>query len=262
MEANMKKFCLMALTLIVMLTLVSPVAASGPTGMIGIYSVAACQDTTTVAVSGTTTYATNRIKAWAFRQKSDGNWEQIADTVTSNFSSGDFMTPLALNYFKRSVSGGTPLRIDVQLQGSTGGGFTNVGGGVSAYVTAADTDCKDKCSVTISSTDRAPANGTVTLRSHYGSFFRPEGRLHSAVPVKVGQALHYSVVALPCNWTVRAWYYPATGKDRTPRLLTTQYWPYEFAATTDDGANPYTTSFVKSVKATAPLEAGDPYAPK
>ena len=56
------------------------------------------------------------------------------------------------------------------------------------------------------------------------------------------------MVALPCNWTVRAWYYPATGKDRTPRMLPAQYWPYEFAATSQDGANPYTTSFAKGLK--------------
>jgi hypothetical protein len=262
MEANMKKFCMMTLALVVLLTLVSPVAASGPTGTIGIFSVAACQDTTTVAVSGTTTFATNRVKAWAYRQNNNGEWILIADTVSSNFGSGDFLMPLVLNYFNRSVSGGTPLQINVQLQGSSGGGFTNVGGVVTAYVNASDVDCRDRCSVTISSTDRVPANGTVTLRSHYGTFFRPEGRLHSTVSVKAGQALHYSVVALPCNWTVRAWYYPATGKDRTPRLLTAQYWPYEFAATIADGANPYTTSFAKSLKATAPLEYGDPYAPK
>ena len=70
------------------------------------------------------------------------------------------------------------------------------------------------------------------------------------------------MVALPCNWTVRAWYYPATGKDRTPKLLPAQYWPNEFAATSQDGANPYATSFAKGLKATAPLESGDPYAPK
>ena len=70
----MKKFCMMTLALVVLLTLVSPVAASGPTGTIGIFSVAACQDTTTVAVSGTTTFATNRVKAWAYRQNNNGEW--------------------------------------------------------------------------------------------------------------------------------------------------------------------------------------------
>ena len=127
---------------------------------------------------------------------------------------------------------------------------------------ASDKSCQNKCSATISSTDRAPADGVITVRSHYGSFFRPEGWLHSAMSIKAGQRPFYSVVGLPCNWTIRAWYYPATGKDRTPRLLPAQYWPYEFAATSENGANPYTTSFAKGLKATASLEPGDPYTPK
>jgi len=256
----MKKIGMMTLTLVIVLTLVSPAAASGPTGMIGIYSVAACQDTTTVAVSGTTTFATNRIKAWVYKLNSSGEWVLIADTVTDSFSSGDFLTSIALDYDK-AVEGGTTLEVIVTLQGRSGNSFVDVGS-VSTIVNASDKDCQNKCSTTITTNDRAPADGVVTVRSHYGSFFRPEGRLHSEVPVKAGQALHYSVVALPCNWTVRAWYYPATGKDRTPRLLTSQFWPYEFAATTEDGANPYATNFARSVKATAPLEYGDPYAPK
>jgi len=257
----MKKIGMMALTLVIVLTLVSPVAASGQTGMIGIYSVSACQDTTTVAVSGTTTYATNRIKAWIYRLNSNGEWVLLADTVTANFGSGDFLTSIVLDYFDKAVSGGTSLQVVVKLQGLSGHSFVDVGS-ASTIVNASDKDCQNRCSMTISTSDRAPANGVITIRSHYGSFFRPEGRLHSVVPVKAGQALRYSVVALPCNWTVRAWYYPATGKDRTPRLLTSQFWPYEFAATTADGANPYATNFAKSVKATAPLEYGDPYAPK
>ena len=84
----MKKFCLMTLTLIVVLTWVSPVAASGPTGTIGIFSVAACQDTTTVAVSGTASAATNRIKAWIYKPNDKGEWIQLAYTVTANFTSG------------------------------------------------------------------------------------------------------------------------------------------------------------------------------
>lgn len=256
----MKKFYLMALTLVILLTLVSPVAANGQTGTIGIYSVAACQDTTTVAVSGTTTFATNRIKAWVYKLNNNNEWVLLADTVTDNFGSGDYLTPIALDYDK-AVEGGTSLQVVVKLQGRSGNSFVDVSS-TSTIVNASDKDCQNKCSTTISTSDRAPANGVVTIRSHYGSFFRPEGRLHSVVPVKAGQALRYSVVALPCNWTVRAWYYPATGKDRTPRLLTSQFWPYEFAATTADGANPYATNFAKSVKATAPLEYSDSYAPK
>jgi hypothetical protein len=258
----MKKASLILLTLAVLLTLVSPAAAaSGPTGVVGIYSVAACQDTTTVAVSGTASYATNRIKAWIYKQNDKGEWIELANTVTANFTSGAFMLPLALDYFGKSVQGGTPLKVAAKLQSLSGNSFVDVSS-TSTIVNASDKSCQNKCSVTISTTDGAPANGTITVRSHYGSFFRPEGWLHGAVPVKAGQRVFYAVVALPCNWSVRAWYYPATGKDRTPQLLPAQYWPHEFAATTQDGANPYTTSFAKGLKATAPLEPGDPYAPK
>jgi hypothetical protein len=257
----MKKIGMLGFALVLILTSVSPVAASGPTGMIGIYSVAACQDTTTVAVSGTATPATNRVKAWIYRLNNEGDWIELASAVTDNFGSGDFLMPVVLDYFDKSVEGGRSLQVVVKLQGRNGNSWADLGS-TSTIVSASDKDCQNRCSTAITTTDRAPADGVVTVRSHYGSFFRPEGRLHIAIPVKAGQALHYSVVALPCNWTVRAWYYPTTGKDRTPRLLTSQFWPYEFAATTADGANPYATNFARSIKATAPLEYGDPYAPK
>jgi hypothetical protein len=257
----MKKISLMSLIVVVVLASVSPAVASGPTGLIGIYSVAACQDTTTVAVSGTTSAATNRIKAWIYKQNNEGAWIELASTVTPDFTSGTFMMPLVLDYFGKKVEGGTPLQVVVKLQSRSGNSWVDVGS-ASAFLNASDKSCQNKCSVTISTTDKAPVDGVITVRSHYGSFFRPEGRLHSAMSIKAGQSAHYSVVALPCNWTVRAWYYPATGKDRTPKMLPAQYWPYEFAATSQDGANPYTTSFAKGLKATAPLEADDPYAPK
>ena len=257
----MKKISMMLLTMVVVLTLVSPVAANGPTGSIGIYSVAACQDTTTVAVSGTASAATNRIKAWVYKQNNKGEWIELASTVTAEFSSGSFMMPLVLDYFGKQVEGGTPLQVVVKLQSRNGNSYVDVGS-ASVTLNASDKTCQNKCSVTISTMDRAPVDGVITVRSHYGSFFRPEGWLHSAMSVKAGQSAPYAVVAFPCNWTVRAWYYPATGKDRTPKMLPAQYWPNEFAATSQDGANPYTTSFAKGVKATAALEADDPYAPK
>ena len=257
----MKKISVLLLTVVLLLSLVGPAAASSPTGLIGIYSVAACQDTATVAVSGTTTYATNRIKAWIYRQNNEGEWIQLASIRTGNFSSGDFLMPLVLDYTGNSVDGGTPLQVAVKLQGQSGNSFVDVSN-TTTYLNAADKDCQNKCSVTVSTTDRAPADGVVTLRSHYGSWFRPEGWLHSTMPVKAGQSLLYSTVGLSCGWTVRVWYYPSAGKDRTPKMLPAQYWPFEFAATGDDGANPYATSFAKGLKATAPLEAGDPYAPK
>ena len=257
----MKKISLLLLTTVVLLTLVSPAAGSTPPGSIGIYSVAACQDTTTVAVSGTASAATNRIKAWIYKQNNKGEWNELASAVTDNFSSGNFLMPLVLDYFGKAVKDGTPLQVVVKLQSRSGNSWVDVGS-TSTIVNASDKTCQNKCSVTISTTDKAPLDGVITVRSHYGSFFRPEGWLHSAMSIKAGQRAHYAVVALPCNWTVRAWYYPATGKDRTPKMLPAQYWPYEFAATSQDGANPYTTSFAKGLKATAPLEADDPYAPK
>ncbi len=258
----MKKIGLILLTTMMLLTLASPAAANGPTGMIGIYSVAACQDTTTVAVSGTASAATNRIKAWLYKQDDDGEWDvEMARTVTGEFNSGDFMIPIALNYFSHSVDGGTPLQVVVKLQSRSGNSWVDVGS-TSTIVNASDKSCQNKCSTTISTFDRAPADGVITVRSHYGSFFRPEGWLHGAMPIKAGQRAFFSVVALRYNWTVRAWYYPATGKDRTPRMLPAQYWPDEYGATSEDGAIPYAASFARGIKATAPLEPGDPYAPK
>ena len=257
----MKKISSLILAIAVLLTLVSPAAASGPTGSIGIYSVAACQDTTTVAVSGTASAATNRIKAWIYKQNSTGDWILLNNIVTDNFNGGYFLMPLVLDYFGKAVADGTLLQVVVKLQSRNGNSWSDVGE-TSTTVKASDKVCQNKCSVTISTTDRAPVDGVITVRSHYGTFFRPEGWLHSVVSVKSGQFAHYAVVAVPCNWTVRAWYYPATGKDRTPKMLPAQYWPNEFAATYQDGANPYTTSFVKGIKATSPLEADDLYAPK
>ncbi len=257
----LKKLSLIVLIATVMLTPLSTAAASGPTGLIGIYSVAACQDTTTVAVSGTASAATNRIKAWIYKQNDKGEWNELSSAITDNFTSGSFMMPIVLDYFDKSVKDGTPLQIVVKLQSRSGNSWSDVSS-TSTIVNAAGRTCQNRCSVTINTIDKAPADGVITLRSHYGSLFRPEGRLHSTVSVKAGQRAFYSVAGLPCNWTVRAWYYPSAGKDRTPRMLPAQYWPYEFAATSQDGSNPYTTSFAKGLKATAPLEYSDPYAPK
>lgn len=257
----MKKVCVLLLTVILVLTAVAPASASGPTGIIGIYSVAACQDTTTVTVSGTASSATNRIKGWLYKQDDNGDWFQLGNTVvTGNFNSGDFIMPLVFDYFGKSVDAGTPLQVVVKLQSQSGGSFVDVSS-TSTIVNASDKSCQNQCSVTVSTADRAPSAGTITVRSHYGSFFRPEGRLHSAVPVNAGQRAFFSVVGVPCNWTVRAWYYPATGKDRTPKMLPAQYWPSEFGVT-PGSVIPYSTSFAKGLKATAPLEADDPYAPR
>jgi len=50
----MKQGSMMLLTIVVLLTLVMPAAASGPTGSIAIYSVAVCKDTALVTTTGTT----------------------------------------------------------------------------------------------------------------------------------------------------------------------------------------------------------------
>src|SRR5512143_2192896 len=234
LEGKMKKLVSLLWIVIMLLSLASPVAAAptttGAPGVLGIYSVSACQDTTTVAVSGTSTNATNRIKAWVYKQNDKGEWVLLASTVTSQFSSGNFLMPLVLDYFGKAVDGGTPLQVVAKLQGLSGNHYVDLSS-TSTILKASDANCQNKCSVTISTTDRAPADGVITVRSHYGSFFRPEGWLHSAISIKAGQSAHYAVVALPCNWTVRAWYYPTTGKDRTPKMLPAQYWPNEFAAT-------------------------------
>ena len=256
----MKKTGLMLLTVVLLLTLASPAAASSPTGSIAVYSVAVCKDTALVTVTGTTTYATNRVRVRINAPDSKGAYYMHKETYSGNFGSGDFVLPIVVSYSRRGLDEGTLVYIDVQLQ--SGGSFVDVGPELTVSATVTDRLCKDKCAVTVASFDRAPANGVITVRTHYGSFFRPEGWLQGAMPVKAGQRAFFTVAGLPCNWTVRAWYYPATGKDRTPKMLPAQYWPNEFAATQQDGANPYATSFAKGLKATAPLESGDPYAPK
>ena len=257
----MKKISVMLLTMVVVLTLVSPVAASGPTGSIGIYSVAVCKDTALVTVTGTTTYATNRVRVRINAPDSKGAYYLHKEAYSGNFGSGDFVLPIVASYSKHELAEGTLVYIDVQLQAMSGNGFIDVGPQLTTSATVADQLCKNKCLVTVASSDKAPATGVITLRTHYGSLFRPEGRLYGVMPVTAGQKLQNTFPALPCNASARIWYYPSTGKDRMPRLLTSQYWPDEFGLR-GDPAIVYATSFVKSVKATAPLEPDDPYAPK
>lgn len=240
----------------------SPIDAAALSGSVGIFTTAVCKDTATVAVSGSSDWATNRVKVRIYKQDSDGNYNWFASTTSDNFGSGSFVVPVEIDYGK-AIPDGTSLRIDVELQhqGGTGGGFY-IAATASTYVSVADKYCFNKCSVTITTSDRAPASGTITLRSHFGSWFRPEGWLHAAMPVNAGQALKTTIVGVPCNVTVRAWYYPSTGLNRTPKMLPSQYWPNDFAASTSDGALPYATAFVKGQAATQPLESDDPYAPK
>ena len=255
----MKKTGLMLLTVVLLLTLASPAAASGPTGSIAVYSVAVCKDTALVTVTGTTMYATNRVRVRINAPDSKGAYYMHKETYSGNFGSGDFVLPIVVSYSRRGLDEGTLVYIDVQLQ--SGGSFADVGPELTVSATVTDRLCKDKCAVTVASFDRAPANGVITVRTHYGSFFRPEGRLYGVMPVTAGQKLQNTFPALACHASARIWYYPSTGRDRTPRLLTSQYWPNGFGLS-GDPAIVYATSFAKGVKATAPLEPGDPYAPK
>lgn len=259
----MRRFSLSSLIIGLLLAMVVPVSAAPlAAGTVGIASLAVCKDTATVVVAGTATYATNRVKVKLYKQNTKGAFEWFRTVNSENFGSGDFMLALQIDYSTNQVAAGRVMRIDVQLQRLSGGSFVDDGGLVSTTSSAADKACKDKCSVTVATADRAPVKGTLTLRTHFGAWFRPEGRLYGAIPVNAGARLNNTVIGVPCGATVRVWYYPATGKDRTPKLLPAQYWPNEYAATELNGSNPYTTSFAKGLVATKPLETDDPYAPK
>lgn len=253
----MRKLFTVLAMLSVLLAIAGP--ASAATGSIGIASIAACKDTTTVTVAGSSSYSTNYVKVSVYKGDSKGNYHLLAETSTETFGSGSFNLPVTVDYSAKSVAEGTSLRIEVRLKAT---GSSTVSGPITTYVQAADKYCFGKCSVSINTLDKAPASGVVTLRSHFGSWFRPEGWLHGAVPVVAGQALNAMIVGAPCDSTMRVWYYPATGKDRTPKMLPSQYWPAEYGTALSDGSASYTTSFKRGLPATKPLETGDPYAPK
>ena len=257
----MKRLFSVLTVIVVALLLAVPASATAPTGVGGIFSVAACKDTATVAASGNSGWATNRVVVTVYYLNSQNNWIWLQQATSGNFGSGDFIMPVAVDYSKNGVSENTLLQINVELQRLSGGSFVDFATDTTT-LTVADKHCVNKCSVTVTPSDRAPVNGIITLRSHFGTWFRPEGRLYSAIPVNAGQVVRSTTVAVPCGAAVRAWYYPASGKDRAPKLLPTQYWPGEFAATTADGSIPYATSFAKGLPATSPLEPDDPYAPK
>ncbi len=260
----MKKLSSLLLAMAVWLTLVNPIAASAPAaataGAAYIYAVAVCKDSAVVTVNGTSTNATNRIRVRLNAPDANGKYYLHKETYSGNFGSGDFVLPIVVSYSKQQLADGKLVYIDVQLQGLSGNTFVDLGPQQTVSATVSDKFCKNKCLLTLSSSDKAPANGVITLRTHYGSLFRPEGRLYGVLPISAGQRLQNTFPALPCNATARIWYYPATGKDRTPRLLNSQYWPDGYGLS-GDPAIVYATSFARSVKATAPLEPDDPYAP-
>jgi len=256
----MKKIALMLMVIGVVLSIAGTAMAATSGGVTGINSVAACVDSVTVAVSGTSSAAWNRVRVRVYVQDNKGVYRLRQQAVSDTFGSGDFLVPITVDFSNKPVSAGTTLQIEAQLQGGGGG---SIGSPITIYAQAADQSCAGRCSVTISTSDRVPANGTITVRSHFGSWFRPEGWTHAALPVYAGQYVRDTVAGVRCDSTVRVWYYPATGRDRTPKMLPSQYWPYsEYGASTDDGAIPYATSFAKGLRATMPLESDDPYRPK
>jgi len=235
---------------------------AAPLNGFDIYSVVPCRDTTTVTVSGSSSYATNHIQASVSYLNSDGKYVLLQQTTSDSFGSGSFMIPVVLDYHTRPVDADTDLQVIVQVLRSSGNSFTDLGDPQTTYVTAADRFCFNQCSVTVSTSDRAPTSGVITLRTHFGSWFRPEGRLQGAMSVNAGQAVHLTFANVSCNAWARVWFYPATGKDRTPRMLPAQYWPSEFGTAADGASAPYATSFAKGLPATKPLESNDPFAPK
>ncbi len=243
-------------------TTVNPVASVAASDTIGVASVVACRDTTTVTVSGSSSYATTRVQASVSYLNSKNKYILLQQMTSSNFGSGSFWLPLVLDYHTQPVDAGTALEVIVQLQRSSGSGFVNFGDAITTYVNAADRDCQNRCSVTISTSDRAPTQGVITLRSQFGSWFRPEGRLQGVTPVNAGQRVLATLGDVQCNGWIRAWFYPATGANRTPRMLPSQLWPSEFGIGIANTSVSYATSFAQGLPATKPLESDDPYAPK
>jgi hypothetical protein len=238
-----------------------PAAAATPSVSVGIYSIAACRDTTTVAVNGSSTYSNNRLNVNIYHKNDKNEYVLLRQAYSATFGAGTFMTAVTLPYANQAAAAGAVFWIDVQLQRLSGASYVNAGNLVTQSATVADKYCFDKCSVTVETSDKAPASGTLTLRSHFGSWFRPEGRLHGAMPVSAGQKARVVFVGVPCGWPVRVWYYPKTG-DKTPKMLPAQYWPNDFQANSLDGTNPYVSAFAGGLKPTHALESGDPFVVK
>jgi len=258
MDVNRRWIWGMVLVLCVSVVGGLTVVAEGPSTTVGIYSVAACKDSSMVAVIGTSAYANNRIVADIYYQDGKGNRVSLKHVETAPFGTGRFSMALPMHYVTRPVPAGTPLWVAVKLQRSSHHTYVTVAT-ATQHVTAADQGCFDLCSVTLDTLDRAPAGGTLALRSHYGAWFRPEGWLHGAMPVQAGQRLRVTFVGLPCDVNVRAWYYPNSGADPTPLMLPAQHWPHEYQVNEADGTHPYVTTFAAGLPATEPLEVDDPF---
>src|SRR5512137_1863628 len=99
-----KLFTILA-TLSVLLAMAGP--ASAATASIGLASVAACKDTTTVTVFGSSTYSTNYVKVSVYKGDSNGNYHLLAEASTETFGSGSFNLPVTVDYSAKSVTEGT-----------------------------------------------------------------------------------------------------------------------------------------------------------
>jgi len=249
---------LMGLALGLSLMLGLGVSAEEGGGVTSVYSVVACKDSATVVVDVYSPYATNLVRARVSYLADDGDYEYLAQERSSPFGAGYSRVMVTVLYTGRQVSAHTSLMLDIQLKRSYGSGWVSVGPPAIYYTSAADRQCAGSCTLVLETTDRAPADGTITVRGRYGSWFRPEGALLGAMSVMRGARATLTYAGLPCDWTVRAWYYPKTG-DTTPEMLPSQYWPGEYQVTTLGGTNPYVTSFAAGLPATAPLEEDDPY---
>lgn len=237
------------------------VSAEEGGGIIGLYSVVACRDSATLVVDVYSPYATNLVRVNVSYLDDDGEYQFLAQAKSAPFGAGYSRVMVSVLYDENPVEAYTALMLDAQLKRSYGSAWADVGSPAITYTSAADRQCAGLCSVVVETDDRAPADGTITLRSRYGSWFRPEGALLGAVSIMEGTRATLAYAGLPCDWAVRAWYYPKTG-DTTPKMLPSQYWPSEFQVTSLGGTNPYVTSFAAGMPATKPLEEDDPYVVK
>ena len=235
------------------------VSAEENVGWTTVNGVTACKDSATVVADVYSTYASNLVRVRVYYLNEDGEYQALAVAKSGIFGAGNSRVMVTVPYADRSVAAGTSLLLDVQLKRSYGvNAWADLGAPVLYYTSAADKDCTGRCGLLVETSDGAPADGTITLRSRFGSWFRPEGALLGASPVTAGYRAKLVFAGLPCDWTVRVWYYPRNG-DTTPRMLPSQYWPGEFQITALDLSNPYVTSFAAGLPATAPLEEDDPY---
>ena len=235
------------------------VSAEENGGWTTVSSVTACKDSATVVADVYSTYASNLVRVRVYFLHEDGDYRELAVAKSGIFGAGNSRVMVTVPYTDRQVAAGTSLLLDVQLKRSYGATYwADLGAPVLYYTSAADQNCAGLCGLVVETSDGAPADGTIALRSRFGSWFRPEGALLGASPVTAGYRAKLTFAGLPCDWTVRAWYYPRNG-DTTPRMLPSQYWPGEFQITALDLSNPYVTSFAAGLPATAPLEEDDPY---